>query len=286
VQTQLTRLSPFAPSVLTFGLALSLATGCADDVSTEGSDEVGTETDSDTDTDTETGESGSDTETETETETETGVTEIIVAGEVTDFFTMQGIAGADIAVIDMPGFETVSDDEGKYSISGLPPETELFFRIDGDEESYWGGIRPAMTPDMDTDDLQLGLVSNALIDTQLGYLQMQNMDVEADETKAVTIVRLLHPTATEEGATVTFDPPLPPDTFYGVGADDLPVLNTTEILSGLLPFWVAFNLDPAELGTYSVSVEHPTRECTVLHPQFPTMPRYVTLIDVSCPPMD
>jgi hypothetical protein len=63
------------------------------------------------------------------------------------------------------------------------------------------------------------------------------------------------------------------------------LLDSTVIDSSLLPFWVAFNVEPDDAGgAYSVTVEHPVRECTVLHPVFPTLPRYVTLLDVDCPP--
>jgi len=196
---------------------------------------------------------------------------------------MSGIAGANVSVKDMPGFETVSDDGGDYSIPGLPPSTEVFFLIDGNESMYWGGIRPAMLPNGDIDDLQLGQVSNALIDTQLEIVTEQDPEIVNDETKSIIIVRLLQPTAT--GAMVTFDPPRPPSTSYGVNSNNQPVLDSNLIDSSLLPFWVTFNVDPDDVGgAYTITVDHPERECEVLHPVFPTMPRYVTLIDVDCPP--
>lgn len=275
---------------VTLGLVAlaTLVTGCPDDTTAANTDEVG-ETEADTETgsgeETESGDDNSSTseETDTDTETDTAPSEIDVSGEVTDFFTMMGIPDANVSVMDLPGFEDVSDADGLYELFGMPPSTEVFFLIDGNEAEYWGGIRPALLPDMDVDDLQLGQVSNQLIDTQLMLLQQQDPNVMADETKAVTIVRLLQPTAT--GANVTFSPPLPDNTYYGVTADNNPELNTTLIDSSLLPFWVAFNLEPAGAGAYSVEVDHPERECTVLHPSFPTLPRYVTLIDVDCPPM-
>jgi hypothetical protein len=206
----------------------------------------------------------------------------MVGGEVTDFFSMSGIGGAEVSVIGMPGFETVSDANGVYSIVGMPPSTEVFFQIDGNVDTYWGGIRPAHLPDGDIDDLQLGQVANSLIDLQLMLLQEQDMTVMADDTKSVIIVRLLQPTAT--GAIVTFEPPLPLNTSYGVDADNKPLLNGTTIDSSLLPFWVAFNVEPDPGGAYAITVDHPERVCEVLHPVFPTMGHYVTLIDVDCPP--
>ena len=62
------------------------------------------------------------------------------------------------------------------------------------------------------------------------------------------------------------------------------MINTFNIESSLLPVWVAYNQEPSPAGTYSISVDHPERECEVLHPVFPTEARYVTLVDVNCPP--
>jgi hypothetical protein len=260
--------------------------GCGDG-DTVSDDEVAatesTDTGDTTESGTESGTTNGDTTDTTETDTtETGQTEITVGGEVTDFFSMSSIPDAAISVLDLPGFETVSDAEGLYSIPGMPPSTEVFFQIDGDIAVYWGGIRPALLPDTDIDDLQLGLVANSLIELQLGLLQMQDPTVMADDTKAVIIVRLLQPTAT--GAMVTFDPPLPANTSYGVNVDNQPVLNGTTIDSSLLPFWVAFNIESDPGGAYTITVDHPERECEVLHPVFPTQGHYVTLIDVDCPP--
>lgn len=281
------RIELLRTSCFGFGLALvSLAGGCADDT-TPGGDEVaetGTGTESGTESGTETGESTTETTTETTetTETETGQTEITVSGEVTDFFAMSGIANAEVSVIDLPGFEAISDPNGLYSIAGMPPNTEVFFQIDGNIDTYWGGIRPAWLPDTDLDDLQLGQVPNSLIDLQLMLLQDQDPAVTADDQQGIIIVRLLQPTAT--GAIVTFDPPPPLNTSYSVNADNQPVLNGNTIDSPLLPFWVAFNVIPDPGGAYTVTVDHPERECTVVHPVFPTKGHYVTLVDVDCPP--
>lgn len=283
---------------LSLGLGLSLvAFGCADDTTPGGTDEVGGTAETGDTGDTGTGgesgdgmnETGTDTDTGdgTDTGTDTGPSEIIVGGEVTDFFTMTGIEGANVSVKDMPGFETVSGVDGVYEFMGMPPSTEVFFLIDGNEADYWGGVRPAMLPATDIDDLQLGQISNMLIDTQLNLLNnkyMPDPPIVADEMKSVIIVRLLQPTAV--GAMVDFQPPLPMGTYYSADADNSPVLDNTVIESSLLPFWVAFDVDPDDVGgAYSIEVTHPERECTVLHPVFPTLPRYVTLVDVDCPPM-
>lgn len=291
------KLLPPKPCNSSLALALGLvlaagATACADDTVTDAggdevSDETETETDADTETETESGDSSGETETTEDTteETDTGVTEVDVSGEVTDFVTLQGIPNANIAVLDMPGFEAMSDEDGNYAIDAMPPDTEVFFLIDGNEPDYWGGVRPAWIPAEETADIQLGQISDALIDIQLNLAQMQNPDVMKDETKAIVIVRIIQPVALMEGpATVTFDPPLPDDQYFGVNADDNPVLGSTDTESSLLPLWVAFNLDPADFDTYTVDVTHPTRECTVLHPSFPTFERFVTVVDIDCPP--
>jgi hypothetical protein len=278
---------------LCFGLCFGGA-GCADDAST-GGDSNGTEDTGSTETGNGDGDgdpSGDgdgdptgdgDGDPSGDGDGDPLPTEITVGGEVRDFFVMSGIEGANVSVKDLSGFETVSDADGKYSLSGMPPSTEVFFLIDGNEDSYWGGVRPAMLPANDTNNLQLGQVSNQLIDTQLNIVKQQDPEIEPDETKSIIIVRLLQPTAV--GASVTFDPPRPPSTSYGVNADNQPVLDSPMIDSSLLPFWVAFNVDPDnDGGAYSITVDHPERECEVLHPVFPTLPRYVTLIDINCPP--
>lgn len=277
------------PWTSTLGLALALSSvGCADDT-TPGSDEVAetestTESSGGSESATESGDSTTETtETTESTETETtGQSTITVSGEVSDFFAMSGIADAEVSVIDMPGFETTSDVNGLYTIPGMPADTEVFFQIDGNIDTYWGGIRPALLPATDIDDLQLGQVPNTLIDLQLMLLQEQDATVSADYQMGIIIVRLLQPTAT--GAVVTLDPPPPVNTSYSVNADNMPVLNGTTIDSSLLPFWVAFNIFDDPGGAYTITVDHPERECTVVHPVFPTKGHYVTLVDVDCPP--
>ena len=299
MRIELNKPSPILALALGLGLSLSVA-GCADDTTPGAESSAGTETsDGDGDTDsTETGDSDSTTTGDGDGDAtgdgdgdatgdgdgDPAPTEIVVGGQVTDFLAMSGIERANVSVKDVPGFETVSGADGVYEIPGMTPNSEVFFLIDGNEDTYWGGIRPALLPDSDIDDLELGQISNELIDIQLNIVMGQDDTVMKDETKAIVIVRLLQPTAT--GATVTFDPPLPMNQFYGVSAENNPTLGSNLIDSSLLPFWVGFNIDPDDVGgAYSIEVDHPERECTVLHPVFPTLERYVTLVDVDCPPM-
>jgi hypothetical protein len=216
-------------------------------------------------------------------------TEILVGGQVTDFFTMSGIEGANVSVKDMPGFMATSGVGGVYEIPGMTPSIEVFFLLDGNESTYWGGIRPALLPAEDIDDLELGQISNELIDLQLGLLQMQDPNVMADETKGVIIVRLLQLTAATEGigATVTMTPAPPPGTSYAPDGTmgNAPILDNNIINSSVLPFFVVFNVEPDDIGgEVTITVDHETRECTVMHPVFPTRARYVTLVEVDCPP--
>src|SRR5690606_2486343 len=103
---------------------------------------------------------------------------------------------------------------------------------------YWGGVRPALLPAADFDDLELGQISNTLIDTQIELVVQQDPDIVADETKSIVVVRLIQQTAT--GATVTFEPTPPPSSSYGVSDEHKPVLDSNVINSSILPFWVAF----------------------------------------------
>ena len=170
----------------------------------------------------------------------TGDGTLLVEGKVTDFFLMSGIEGASISVKDVPGFETVSDAEGDYAIAGMPANTELYFLIDGNEESHWGGVIPASLPNVDIDDLELGQVSNELLDLQLGIVMQQDMDIMVDETKGIVMVRVLQPTAIDPGVdsvAVSFDPPLAMNQYYGVDSNNNPVLGSDLIDSQLLPFW-------------------------------------------------
>jgi hypothetical protein len=82
-------------------------------------------------------------------------------------------------------------------------------------------------------------------------------------------------------------PPPMAGTYYAADGTmgNSPILNNNVINSSVLPFWVAFNVEPDEAGGgVTITVDHDTRECTVLHPVFPSRARYVTLVDIDCPP--
>jgi hypothetical protein len=211
---------------------------------------------------------------------ESGPVVLSIAGVANDFFGMAPIAGAEISLVDEPGFETVSARDGSYVIEGLPAESFHRIRL-ADSEMFWGAIVPATLEQDPLDDFDLSQVSLAVIDLQESALQQQDPRVMVDPEAAVFIVVLRQNTAT--GAKVILDPPAPVNTFYAPDANGAPVLNADTILWGIYPVAVIFNLAPADAGTYTVSVTHPERECTVEDPTPPTLARHINLLYVDCP---
>ncbi len=209
------------------------------------------------------------------------VTEVRVAGTIEDFFAMMPIADAQISVLGQPSFQTTSDAMGLWEIPGVAVDTFDRFVV-ADTETFWGAVVPFETMQTDIDDLELSQVSLEVIDIQIGVLQQQDPTVMVDEDAAVFLVALLQNTAT--GAVVTVDPPPPPGTFYAPDATGHPTLGLDEIQWGIYPVAVFFNLPPGPEGTYTISVAHPERECTVEDAQPPTFARHINLIRVDCPP--
>lgn len=203
-----------------------------------------------------------------------------ISGIARDFFAMAPLVGAELSLIDEPGFETVTDDAGNYAIEGLAPDSFHRIAIAGND-SYWGAVVPARLGAESLDDYDLSQVSNDVIDIQIGALQMQDPMVTVDETAAVFLIALRQNTAT--GAVVTIDPPPPDGTYYAPDASGQPILNQNTIEWGLYPVAIVFNLPPAPEGTYTISVTHPERECTVEDPEPPTFERSINLVYVDCP---
>lgn len=212
-------------------------------------------------------------------------TEVRLGGLIQDYFamgpTMAPIAGAEISVLGLPGFSTVSDAEGRWELAGLPVETFDRFLVT-ENETYWGAVVPFETGLLDVDDLELSQVSLEVIDIQITALQEQDPTVMVEDDTAVFLVAVLQPTAT--GALVEVDPPRPSNTYYAPDGTGQPVLGSNEIQLALYPVAVFFNLPPGPEGTYEITVTHPERECTVEDPQPPTFGRHVNLIRVDCPP--
>lgn len=209
------------------------------------------------------------------------VTEVSFGGTIEDFFAMMPIADAQISVLGQPGFETVSDARGLWTIPGLAVSTFDRFVV-ADTDTYWGAVVPFQTMEVDVDDFELSQVSLDVIDIQIAALQQQDPTVMVQEDTSVFLVALLQNTAT--GAVVTVDPMPEPTTFYAPDAGGSPTLGSNEIQWSLYPVAVFFNLPPGPEGTYEITVTHPERECTVEDPQPPTFARHINLIRVDCPP--
>jgi hypothetical protein len=211
---------------------------------------------------------------------ESGPVELSISGVAQDFFAAAPIVHADISLLDEPGFDTVSAQGGQYTISGLMPNSFHRIRLK-DNAMYWGAIVPATLETESLEDFDLSQVSVDVIDLQEGALQQQDPTVVVDETKAAFLVALNQNTAT--GATVILDPPPPMNTYYAPDANGQPVLNSDTIEWGIYPVAVIFNLEPADAGTYTLSVTHPERTCTVEDPEPPTFARHINLLYVDCP---
>lgn len=205
--------------------------------------------------------------------------EVVVAGVVQDLPLFASIPDAAISLLDMPGFETVSDADGMYALAPLPPDTEIFVKVEPTAE-HFGSILPLQTPTEDVDNQKLAQVSISTVQMQVDILQPM-MPAEADLTKGIVVVRVLQNTAL--GAAIEMDPPPPMGTSYSVDSMGSPVLDGNTVESGLLPFVIYFNVEDSAAGDLTITATHPERTCTVLHPAFPTLGGHVTLIDVDCP---
>jgi hypothetical protein len=205
-------------------------------------------------------------------------TEAVYAGDVYDFLLETGIPGAAIRSYETPDVQTVSDANGDYEIGPLPLDPPPIFVLEPSED-YLGSVRPTRTEES-PNSVRLAQVSREVIDGQIELLQPQE-PAEVDLEQSVIIVRLLNAQAT--GTVIEMDPPPEPDTYYAPDANFNPVLNLNEIQLSLLPVVVYFNVAPADPHTYVFTATHPTRECTVERPDFPTLPGHITLVEVSCP---
>jgi hypothetical protein len=211
---------------------------------------------------------------------DSGPVVLSISGVAQDFFAMAPIAGAEISLVDEPGFETVSARDGSYLIDGLAADSFHRVRL-ADSEMFWGSVVPATLVQDPLDEFDLSQVSLDVIDIQQTALQEQDPTVVVDQEAAVLLVVLKQNTAT--GARVIVDPPPPMNTYYAPDASGHPVLNQDTIEWGIYPVAVIFNLAPADAGTYTISAEHPERECTLEDPQPPTFARHINLLYVDCP---
>jgi hypothetical protein len=213
-------------------------------------------------------------------------TEVTAEGEVVDFVNMGNpIADAAITVFDVPGVTATSDAEGLFSIGPLAPDTPAIFVV-APNTDYWGAVIPtAIGSDPLQEDVQLSQIPSAFVDLQIMILQQDQTPAMPNLDQAIVIVRLLNNTAVMEGPTTIDMQPAPaPDTFYAPDAEGAPILNQNTIEFSALPVVVFFNVPDFDPGALTIDATHPTRECTVLFPETPTIGQHITLIDIECVP--
>lgn len=210
--------------------------------------------------------------------------EVTAEGEVVDLVAMGPIAGAEIGVFELPGVTATADDMGLFSIGPLTANTQATFVVAPTTE-YWGSVIPvAIAGDPLQDDVQLAQLSSSLVDDQIMLLEPQ-MPAMPDLDQAIMIVRLINPTAIMEGATTIDMVPAPaPGTFYAPDPAGAPVLDKNTIDFTFLPVVVYFNVPDTAPGDIQITATHPTRDCTVLFPDVPTIGQHMTLVDVECLP--
>ncbi|MEM7153325.1 MAG: hypothetical protein AAF799_10820 [Myxococcota bacterium] len=209
--------------------------------------------------------------------------EVTVEGEVVDFVAMATpIAGAEISVFGNPGPTATSDAEGLFSIGTFEPDTTAHFVL-APNETYLGAIVPAaIESDELQEDQQLSQIPRAFVDIQLMLLEGM-MPEPPDLTQSIIIVRLINNAAVMEGATTIDMTPAPaPGTFYAPDETGAAILNENDITFGALPVVVYFNVDASDPGDISFEATHPTRDCEVLFPDFPTLGEHITLVDITC----
>lgn len=210
--------------------------------------------------------------------------EVTVEGEVIDFnpLNMVPIPGSEITVYETPGPMATSDAMGLFSIGPLMPDNDAIFVLAPNDE-YWGAVIPVeIGSDPLQEDVELSQISNMVVEEQIAGLEEQ-MPAMPDLEQAIIVVRLRNYSAVAEGPTTIEMTPAPdPGTFYSPDAMGLPILDKNTIDFSILPVVVYFNVPETDPGTITFEATHPTRECTVLFPELPTIGRHMTLVEVEC----
>jgi hypothetical protein len=210
--------------------------------------------------------------------------EVTVEGNVLDFVLMGPIADAEISIYDDPTLTATADDQGFFSIGTFPANSGALFVL-APTDQYWGAVIPIdIGMDPLQEDTELTQISTSIVDMQIEGL-MGQMPAMPDLTQAIIIVRLLQNTAVMEGDTIIeMDPPPPDGTYYAPDANGAPILNQNAIQWPVIPVVVYFNVPDTEPGNIQFTATHPTRDCTVLYPDLPTIGEHMTLVDVECLP--
>lgn len=145
-------------------------------------------------------------------------------------------------------------------------------------DTHFGSVI-GLTATPGDEEQDLAQISYMTVEGQIEILQDQ-MPAEADLTQSIIVVRLLQ--ESQEGVSIEMEPAPDPTAFYSPDAMGGVVLGKNLIEFGLLPVVVYFNIAPSEAGDIVITAVHETATCTVVHPDFPTLPEHVTLIDVDC----
>jgi len=210
-------------------------------------------------------------------DTSTGEAEVTILGRLRDLPAYSAIADAEITVIDMPGLETTTDADGMCSIGPVPAGTSMFVEI-ATTDSHFGTVI-GLTATPGDEDQDLAQISYMTVEGQIEILQDQ-MPAAADLMQSIIVVRLLQESL--DGVSIEMEPAPDPTAFYSPDAMGTVVLGKNLIEFGLLPVVVYFNIAPSEAGDIVITPTHATETCTVAHPDFPTLPEHVTLVDISC----
>ncbi len=214
----------------------------------------------------------------------TGAITVTLSGELSDRIFDLPIPDAAVSVHGMPGFETVTDANGLYTIEGLAPDSELFIIVDPSAD-FFGSVVPVGTEAPGGQDQDLAQVSRMFVDTSKGIVESMGSETLDMVTKGVIFARVIQNTAVGEGpVTVDMTPAPVVNTYFGLDPNGNPILNTNTTEYGLLPVVLFANLDPADAGTYSISAAHDVRTCTPVYATFPVLAEHLTLADVNCPP--
>jgi hypothetical protein len=209
-----------------------------------------------------------------------GTGEVFVTGTVVDYTQgMMTIADAEVSVFGMPELTTTSDAMGVFTLGPLPPGAEIAI-VAGPSMDYFGSVLPYTTPTSDVDDAELPQVSRAFVDMQIMLIADQ-MPAAADLMQGIMIVgnRLM---AEIVGTVIDVQPAPPPDTYYAPDAMGAPVVGNSTLSFDLLPVVIYYNVPDYAPGDVTVTATHPMLDCSVLHPEFPTLGEHVTFVLVEC----
>ena len=209
--------------------------------------------------------------------------EVTVSGVVEDLVPPgMPIPDAAISVFGDDTITATANAGGLYEIGPFPAGSDQVIVVAPSDDYFGSVIHVDIRDEPEQDDEQLAQISRATIDMQIMGLE-EMMPAEADLTQAVIVVRLLTKDVLADGGVEVTMSPAPEDgTYYAPDESFAPVLNLAELVNGILPVVVYFNVDPADPGTYTFTYDHPSATCDSVFPDVPTLGEHITLIDVVC----